>query len=89
MSERRASAHYIITEQVSDNDIVEIFGTFPSIEAGMKWLREVYIPEWVAAYEADTGFKADVGFFGNGASDGATCHRWIVRNVLQHEKTEG
>lgn len=87
MQHRRASEHYVVTEQDSDNDIVEIFGPFPNIEGGMKWLRDTYIPEWVKSFEEDTAFKANVGFFGNGASDGTTCQRWIVRNVLNHEES--
>ncbi len=87
MSERRASEHFIVTEQDSDGDIMEIFGVFPSIEGGLAWLRNVYIPEWIKDYEDETGFKANVGFFGNGASDGTTCYHWIVRNVLNHKES--
>ena len=87
MVERRASEHFVVTEHDSDGDVIEVYGPFPSIKAGVKWLREVYVPEWVKAYEADAPFKADIGFFGNGACDGTTCQRWIVRNILNYKET--
>lgn len=80
-------ALFIVTEQDSDGDISEIFGPFESIETGMIWLRNIYVPKWIKDYEdQETGYKANVGFFGNGASDGTTCTRWVCRNVLPLEK---
>lgn len=77
---------YIVTEQDSDCAITGIFGPFESIEAGVAWLRSTYVPKWIKNYEEDTGCKAKVGFFGNGASDGTTCTYWLCRNVLPLEK---
>jgi hypothetical protein len=72
---------FVVVERDSDGDIDAISGPFPSLDAGVKWLREVCIPVWAEAYEHDVGVKANVGFFGNGASEGNTCTYWIVKQV--------
>lgn len=72
---------WVVVECDSDGDIRNITGPFPDLQAGLTWLKEVCVPAWVKSYEAESGFKANVGFFGNGASDGTTCTYWVVKSM--------
>jgi hypothetical protein len=72
---------YVIIECDNYGDIIDVFGNFHDMQAGMKWLRDVHVPAWIKDYETESGFKTDVRFYGNGAADGTTCTRWLCRTI--------
>jgi hypothetical protein len=81
---------FIVTEQDSDNDIVKVYGNFPSIEAAMRWLKNTHVPGWVGEYESYSGYKTNVNFYSGrlpGAADGTTCTHWQVLPVTLIEES--
>jgi hypothetical protein len=81
--DRNKSDLVVIVQRDSYGHIVEIFGTFESTELAMRWLEETGVPNWTAGLrdEETCGVQVDVGFFGNGASDGTTHTCWNARHI--------